>query len=76
MDLSKAYDCLPHDLIIAKLEAYELGTNNLIFLFDHLRCKKQRTKMRSAYSNWSEVLHGTPQGLTLGSRINIRSASI
>ena len=34
MDLSKAYDCLPHDLIIAKLEAYGLDTNRLRFLFD------------------------------------------
>ena len=27
MDLSKAYECLPHDLVIAKLEAYGLDTN-------------------------------------------------
>ena len=36
MDLSKAYDCLPHDLVIAKLEAYGLDTNSLRFLFDYL----------------------------------------
>ena len=29
MDLSKAYDCLPHDLIIAKFEAYGLSKNSL-----------------------------------------------
>ena len=40
MDLSKAYDCLPHDLIIAKLEAYGLDTNSLRFLFDYLSCRK------------------------------------
>ena len=62
MDLSKAYDCLPHDLIIAKLEAYGLDTNSLRFLFDYLSCRKQRTKMGSAYSNWSEVFRGIPQG--------------
>ena len=58
MDLSKAYDCLPHDLIMAKLEAYGLDTNSLRFVFDHLSCRKQRTKMGSAYGNWSEVLCG------------------
>ena len=43
MDLSKAYDCLPHDLIIAELEAYGLDTNSLRFIFDYLSCRKQRT---------------------------------
>ena len=60
MDLSKAYDCLPHDLIIAKLEAYGLDTNSLRFLFDYLSCRKQRTKMGSTYSNRSEVRRGIP----------------
>ena len=66
MDLSKAYDCLPHDLIIAKLEAYGLDTNSLRFIFDYLSSRKQRTKIRSAYSNWSKVLRGIPQGSILG----------
>ena len=66
MDLSKAYDCLPHDLIIAKLEAYGLDTNSLRFIFDYLSSRKQRTKIGSAYSNWSKVLCGIPQGSILG----------
>ena len=40
MDLSKAYDWLPLDLIIAKLEAYGVDTNSLGFLFDYLSCIK------------------------------------
>ena len=66
MDLSKAYECLPHDLIIAKLEAYGLDTNGLRFIFDYLSCRKQRTKMGSGYINWSKVLRGIPQGSILG----------
>ena len=66
MDLSKAYDCLPHNLITAKLETYGLDTSSLRFLFDYLSCRKQRTKMGSAYSNWSKVLRGIPQGSILG----------
>ena len=66
MDLPKAYDCLPHDLIIAKLEAYGLDTNSLRFIFDYLSSRKQRTKMESTYSNWSKVLRGIPQVFILG----------
>ena len=40
MDLSKAYDCLPHDLIIAKLEACGLDTNSLRFIFGYLSSRK------------------------------------
>ena len=65
MNLSKAYDCLLYDLVIAKLEIYALDTNSLRFPFDYLSCRKQRTKMRSAYSNWSEVLRGISQGSIL-----------
>ena len=66
MDLSKAYDCLAHDLIIAKLVAYGLGANSLRFIFDYLSSRKQRTKIGSANSNWSKVLRGIPQGSILG----------
>ena len=51
IDLSKAYDSLPHNLILAKLEAYELYMNSLRFLFDYLTCRKQRTEIGSAHSN-------------------------
>ena len=66
MDLSKACDCLPHDLVIAKLETYGLETNSLKYIFDYLSSRKQRTNMGSAYSNWSEVLHGILQRSILG----------
>ena len=50
MDLSKAYDCLPHDLLIAKLEAYGLDNGSLNLLLDYLNFKKQRVKVGSVYS--------------------------
>ena len=52
--------------MIARLEAYGLDTNSLRFRFDYLSCRKQRTKMASTYSNWSEVLRGIPQRSVLG----------
>ena len=44
-DLSKAYDCLCHDLSIARLEAYGLGSGSLNFPLDYLTFRKQRTKV-------------------------------
>ena len=66
MDLSKAYDCLPHDLLIAKLEAYGLDNNSLNLLLDYLSFRKQRTKVGSAYSKWSKIRRGILQGSILG----------
>ena len=49
MDLPKTYDCLPHDLLIVKLETYGLDNNRLILLLDYLRFRKQKTKVVSTY---------------------------
>ena len=66
MDLSKAYDCLPHDLLIAKLGAYGLDRSSLRLLMDYLNSRKQQTKVGSSYSKWSEIKHGVPQGSIVG----------
>ena len=65
MDLPKTYDCLPHDLLIAKLETYGLDNNRLILLLDYLRFRKQKTKVVSAYK-WWKIRRGIPQGSILG----------
>ena len=51
MDLSKAYDCIPHDLLIAKLEAYGLDKTSLHLLRDYLINRKQMTKIGSSFSD-------------------------
>ena len=66
MDLSKAYCCLPHDLLIAKLGAYGLDRSSLRLLMEYLNSRKQRTKVGSFYNKWSEIKHGIPQGSVLG----------
>ena len=66
MDLSKAYDCLPHDLLIAKFEAYRIGKSGLNLLLNYLSNRKQRTKVNSSYSDWYEIIRGVPQGCILG----------
>ena len=44
MDLSKAYNCLPHDLLIAKLDAYDLDKPSLNLVNRYLRFRTQREK--------------------------------
>ena len=66
MDLSKAYDCLPHDLIIAKFEAYGLSRSSLKLLLNYLEGRKQRVKIGSSYSFWFDIERGVPQGSILG----------
>ena len=66
MVLSKAYDCVPHDLMIAKFEAYGLSKSSLSLLLDYLISRKQRVKIGSSYSVWNEIKRGVPQGSILG----------
>ena len=47
MDLSKAYDCLPHDLLLAKMEAYGFSTESLKLIHSYLVGRKQRVRIGS-----------------------------
>ena len=66
MDLSKAYDCIPQDLLIAKLKEYRLDKTASSFLLDYLSRKGKRTKIGPVYSEWLKILSGIPQGSVLG----------
>ena len=66
MDLSKAYDCIPHNLLIAKLECYGVDKASLRLLLDYLTREKQRTKISSSFSSWCHINIGVPQGSILG----------
>ena len=66
MDLSKAYDCIHHDLLMAKLEADGLDKITLNILFDYLNNRKQRTKTGCSFSSWYDIITGIPQGSILG----------
>ena len=47
MDLSKAFDCLPHGLLIAKLHAYGLFAAACHLMFSYLKARRQRVKFRT-----------------------------
>ena len=60
-DLSKAFDCICHDLLIPKLNAYGLSLPTLKLITDYLQNRKQRTKIGSVYSDWEDIISGVPQ---------------
>ena len=65
IELSKAFDCLPHNLLIAKLNAYGFDNKAVRFAYDYLTPCKQRTKRSCTYSSWQEILSEVPQGSIL-----------
>ena len=65
-DLSKGFDCLPHELLVAKLDAYGFDKSSLKLIHSYLSNRKRRVKINDTYSSWSEILLGVPQGSILG----------
>ena len=65
-DLSKAFDCLDHELLIAKLNAYGFSLPALRLINDYLSNRKQRTRIGNSFSDWCEIILGVPQGSILG----------
>ena len=66
MVLSKAFDTLNHNLLMAKLHAYVFSTESLKLIKSYLTNRLQRTKVNTNSSRWSELLIGVPQGSFLG----------
>ena len=65
-DLSKAFDCLVHDLLLAKLHAYGLDYNAIKLIYHYLKGRFQRVSINSSFSSWDEILFGVAQGSILG----------
>ena len=65
-DLSKAFDCLPHELLITKLHAYGVDIPSLKLLDSYLTKQRQRVKLNGTYSSGSEILFAVPQVSILG----------
>ena len=66
MDLSKAFDCLPHSLLLAKLHAYGLSISACDLIGNYLSERYQRVKVGNVKSDWVMLAKGVPQGSILG----------
>ena len=62
MDLSKAFDLIPHDLLLAKLSAYGISTHSLDLLKGYLTNRRQQVRIEDVTSDISYVNSGVPQG--------------
>ena len=66
-DLSKVFDYIKYDLLIAKLAAYGFDSHSLSFIFSYLNERKQMKKLHNSYNPYAHIAHGVPRGLILGS---------
>ena len=63
IDLSKAFDCLPHDILIAKLHACDdCDLPSIKLLNCYLRNRRKYVKINNFFNSWGETLFGVPQG--------------
>ena len=65
MDFSKAFDCIPHDLLIVKLHVYGFSEKIVTFIYSYLKRRKQNVKIENFYSDFLTLLSGVPHGSIL-----------
>ena len=65
-DLSKAFDCIDHTLLIAKLSAFGVSPLSLKLLYSYLSNRTQRIKISENFSDRTDIEFGVPQGSILG----------
>ena len=66
MDLSKAFDTINHDLLVAKFHVYVFSKESLKLINSYLTNRWQRTKLNTGFSKWAEILLGVPQRSVFG----------
>ena len=65
LDFSKAFDCIPQDLLIAKLDAFGFDKQALSFIYSYLKNKKLSVGINNVYRTFLDLISGVPQGSVL-----------
>ena len=60
MDLSKAFDCMPHELLIAKFKAYGVQDQSIKIIKSYLSDREQRVRMGNVHSSWKTTINRKP----------------
>ena len=66
MDLSKAFDTMNYDLLIAKLRVYGFQEDGLVFMKSYFTNRPQRLHVNINFSMWEEIISVVPQRSILG----------
>ena len=66
MNLSNAFDCVLHDLLTAKLAAYSVDENLLMYIYSYLSNRKQCVRINNVHSRFQYTISGVPQGSIVG----------
>ena len=61
MDLSKAFDCMPDELLIAKFKAYGVQDQSIKIIKLYLSDREQRVRIGNVHSSWKTTIKGVPQ---------------
>ena len=65
-DLSKAFDCLNHELLIAKLEAYGFDRKSVDYIYSYPLNRKHSTIVNNSFISWYDIKSGIHQGSVIG----------
>ena len=66
IDFSKAFDTVPHDILLNKLKLYGIKNKNICWIQNYLENRKQKTIFNSSTSDLYNITVGVPQGSVLG----------